>query len=154
MNIRFGIITIGNTRFLTIFYAAEALLLCMPAIKELVKSQVLKLNKKSGILWMTNKKDVVEFEDRLLQLKTLLEPLARAVQCLESLQSNPADVYLFWLAIMATHRDLFSKNEADLGLPDDVVTEIRSIMNFRYTQMIDNPSHHVYLTTFFLDFRG
>lgn len=153
MGITHGPISISNTRFMTIFWAAEALFLCLPAIKELIQNDVLDTGKKSGIAWMKNRLAVREFEEKLLQLKTVLEPLARAVKCLESLHSTPADVYLFWLAIMATYSHLFKTNSAHLGLPDDVITSIKAIMNFRFEQMIGTPSKHVYLATFFLDFR-
>jgi hypothetical protein len=41
MGIKTGLVSIGNTRFLTIYWASDALLKCLPAIKELVTSKVL-----------------------------------------------------------------------------------------------------------------
>lgn len=101
---------------------------------------------------MKNRVKVHQFETSLIQLKALLEPLARAVKCLESSKSTPADVYLFWLAVTATYTDLFKQDsdESGISLPDDVVRDVRSIVNGRYKQMIEDPSKQVYLATFFL----
>lgn len=106
----------------------------------------------TGISWMKNRSKVHQFKTSIIQLKTLLEPLARAVKCLESSRSTLADVYLFWLAVTATYTNLFKKNSEETGinLPDEVVHDVRRIVNGRYKEMIEDPSKQVYLATFFL----
>ncbi|KIO25436.1 hypothetical protein M407DRAFT_25235 [Tulasnella calospora MUT 4182] len=148
-----GLVSVGKTRFLTFYYSARSVIRCLPLIRELISKGVIEPKKDSSISWMQNVLAVAKFEAGLTQLKTLLEPLARAVKCLESSLSTPADVYLFWLAVAATYRDIFRDNSSDGGLqlPDDVISEIRAIVNTRYQQMIEHPSKQVYLATFFLD---
>ncbi|KIO25543.1 hypothetical protein M407DRAFT_25141 [Tulasnella calospora MUT 4182] len=55
--------------------------------------------------------------------------------------------------VAATYRDISRDNSSDGGLqlPDDVISEIRAIVNTRYQQMIKHPFKQVYLATFFLD---
>ena len=45
-----------------------------------------------------------------MELKWLIKvlmPFAKTIACLESSQSNPADVYLFWLTILTSFKHLF-----------------------------------------------
>ncbi|KAG8945373.1 hypothetical protein FRC04_000823 [Tulasnella sp. 424] len=150
--IKQGLVSIGKTRFLTFYYSASSVLRCLPLIRELVSSGALDTSQDTGISWMKNRSKVHQFETSIIQLKTLLEPLARAVKCLESSRSTLADVYLFWLAVTATYTDLFKKNSEETGinLPDEVVHDVRRIVNGRYKEMIEDPSKQVYLATFFL----
>ncbi|THH07564.1 hypothetical protein EW146_g9281 [Bondarzewia mesenterica] len=65
-----------------------------------------------------------EFENALRQLTTIIAPVAKAIKCLEAIRSTPADVYLYWLAVMATMSDIFKNKNADLELPSMVISEI------------------------------
>ncbi|KAG8979584.1 hypothetical protein FRB94_011532 [Tulasnella sp. JGI-2019a] len=132
--------------------ASDSALRCLPLVTELIHDGVLDLKRECGISWMKTRKLVREFEDGLNQLKGALEPIARATKCLESSQATLADVYLFWLAIMAYYRDMIDNNMKDGGLqfPDDVLDQIRTIVNSRYKEMIENPDRQFYLATFFL----
>ncbi|KDQ13862.1 hypothetical protein BOTBODRAFT_95505, partial [Botryobasidium botryosum FD-172 SS1] len=142
-DIKIGLVTIGNTQFLTIYYSSVSVLWCLIPIQELIHTRVITLTPVS----------VHVMSGILKQLKAILEPLARAVKCLESTMSTPADVYLFWLAVMATYEELFQNNdEVDgLQLPPSVLEEIRGIINARYRQMIEDPEKVVYVSTLFLD---
>jgi hypothetical protein len=79
----------------------------------------------------------------------VIGPFAKAILCLESAHSTPADVYLFWLTIMATLDHLFKTNES--GLRSETIEEIREIANARFDEMINDGPTDVYLTSFFLD---
>lgn len=88
------------------------------------------------------------FKRTLTQLVAILEPFARMLQCLESTYSTVADVYLFWLAAMASLKQhLESKN----GLSASVKRRVIKIVNKRYNEMINTAPTDAYITGFFLD---
>jgi hypothetical protein len=102
---------------------------------------------------MRKRDEVSSFENGLRQLVRILEPLARACKCLESSKATAGDVYHFWLAVLATYEQLFKdNNDVDgLQLPDDVIDEIRKIVNARWNEMTASPAKSVYVSTFLLD---
>lgn len=102
------------------------------------------------MVWLRNAASLATFELQLLQLVTILEPLAKAVRCLEASRSTPSDVYIFWLAVMATYVHLFGQNTQ--GFTITLMGNIRAIVNGRYKQMIGGPTGLVYLATFYLNF--
>lgn len=57
---------------------------------------------------MRKREDISSFENSLQQLVLILEPLARACKCLESSKATAGDVYLFWLAVLATCQKMSS----------------------------------------------
>jgi len=102
---------------------------------------------------MRKRDEVSNFENGLRQLVRILEPLARACKCLESSKATAGDVYHFWLAVLATYEQLIKdNNDVDgLQLPDDVINEIRKIVNARWHELTTGPGKSVYISTFFLD---
>ncbi|EUC56504.1 DUF659 family protein [Rhizoctonia solani AG-3 Rhs1AP] len=138
-NVSENIVAVGNTRFVSHFYAARSVLNCLPLILQLISSEVLDLSLV-----------IDHFTVELRQLCTILEPFPRSIKCLESSHSTPADVYLFWLAIIARLHELFKHNSTinGAGLPKEVMKEITGIVNGRHQEMFQNP---VYLAGFFLD---
>ena len=101
-------------------------------------------------------------QDRLEQLVAVLEPIARAVKCLESSHSTPADVYLFWLAILATLEELFEKNDdpvVGVRLLQSVINDIRNIVNMRWRESTEDGNKGnanggaVYVSALFLNAR-
>ena len=101
---------------------------------------------------MLDRETVDHFATELRQLCTILEPFARSIKCLESSRSTPADVYIFWLAIIARLHEFFKHNSTinGAGIPKGVMEEITIIVNGRHQEMFQNP---VYLAGFFLDIR-
>ena len=63
----------------------------------------------------------VQFESDLVQFISVGEGIARAIECLEATATNPADVYLYWLAVLASIKNALS----DSVVPDDVRGQIR-----------------------------
>lgn len=102
---------------------------------------------------MINKQQIARTELCIEQMVKILEPFARAVKCLESTQSTVADVYLFWLAVVATLHDYFCNNaNADgLQLPEEVIDDIRQIVNHRWREMTEKAGKGVYVAGLFLD---
>jgi hypothetical protein len=99
--------------------------------------------------------DVFTFQRDLKRLGAVLMPFARAIQCLEAKDTNPADVYTYWLAIVAHLQDLLTKDD---GLKEKskyaiaLKEKIRAIANYRFSQLIENEqASNVYLVAFVLD---
>lgn len=101
------------------------------------------------LAWLQNQAIVLNFRLQLSQLTSALEPLARACKCLEAAQSNVSDVFVFWLAIMATYTELFRTN--NYGYPESVICDIRAILNVRYAEMMGGVHGTLYLAGFFLN---
>jgi hypothetical protein len=80
----------------------------------------------------------------------VLMPFARAIQCLESKDATPADVYTYYLGITAHLKELFERKPHKYTLQEQGA--IRRITNKRFSQLIE--SHHagnIYLVSFSLD---
>ncbi|KDQ16586.1 hypothetical protein BOTBODRAFT_107033 [Botryobasidium botryosum FD-172 SS1] len=117
-----GLVSAGKTRFGSIYYSLKSVVRCLPPIRRLISTG----------------------------LVSVLDPLAKAITCLESSHSTASDVYVFWIAIMATYQcDIFKDNS--WGLPENVIEEIHRIINYRYNEMMTGPGKEVYITAFFLD---
>lgn len=102
---------------------------------------------------MCKNEDVDTFKNKLQQLVLILQPLMRACKCLKSSKATVGDVYLFWLAVLATYEKLFTDNDDinGLQLPDDVMEDIRKTVNARWAELTTGPGKSVYISTLFLD---
>jgi hypothetical protein len=89
-----------------------------------------------------------KFERVLLQYITLVAPIIRALWSLEAAHANASDVFIFWLAIIATLNDLFSKGPSTTGIPVSLTREVTLIINKRYHKFFTND---VYFVAFALD---
>ena len=98
-----------------------------------------------------NRLDLFTFEMCLQKYVDIVNPLARSLWSLESLQANAADVYIFWIAIIATLKDLFSQNKKQTFIGKVLARKVTAIINTRYKAFIDNSPTDIYFTAFFLD---
>jgi hypothetical protein len=94
----------------------------------------------------------MKFRMELTQLIKVLSPFAKAIACLESSQSTPADVYLFWLAIMSTLKRLF-EDETN-GIRESDASQIRAIAINRFRQLLEEGPDDCYISAFYLDPSG
>lgn len=79
---------------------------------------------------------------------SIMAPIAHSIKALEGRATNAADVYIFWLAIAASLRNLFTRDdEIDMELAEKVT----AIVNRRYKEFIDGSPTDIYFTAFFLD---
>ncbi|KAF7303480.1 DUF659 domain-containing protein [Mycena indigotica] len=150
MDITKGLVTVGKTRFGTMYWSGYALLRNLPAIHELIRLGVVRAegSEEQSKLGFFRKVPLYNaFKLNLEQLVTILEPIARAIQCLEGSMTTLGDVWKFYVAITAVLQDNFAENA--LAIPDDVMDAIRRIVNARYQQLIG--STDAYLAGFFLD---
>jgi len=80
--------------------------------------------------------------------------VACAIQCLESKEINAADVYLYWLAVVAQLHDLFARDNK-LAAPkysSSLKEKICAIINYCFDQLIFNErAQNIYLIAFSLD---
>jgi hypothetical protein len=88
------------------------------------------------------------FERHMLWYTTIVAPLIRSLWSLEAAHANAADVFVFWLAIAATLKDLFSKGEDQTGIPASLANEVTEIYNKRYAEFFQND---IYFVAFVLD---
>ncbi|KAF9021139.1 hypothetical protein BDZ89DRAFT_1071710 [Hymenopellis radicata] len=138
LEINKGLEKVGKTRFGTIYWAGYALQRCLPAITELLNSNVILTDTDSPLAFLKNLPLSQAFNLRLTQLVCVLEPIARAIKCLEGLDTTVGDVWKFYVAITA-------------GYPPELQEAIRKIINSRYKEMIGGERGVVYLAGFYLD---
>jgi hypothetical protein len=93
----------------------------------------------------------IEFQLKLTQYNVIVAPLAQAIKSLESTQTTAPNVYISWLAIIATLKELFDKGELDTGISRSLATKITTIINCRYCVFIDKSLSDIYFAAFFLD---
>jgi len=94
---------------------------------------------------------LLKFEQELDIYIEIVSPLARSLWSLESPMTNAADVFVFWLAITSTLKDLFSKSERVTGITKTLKRKATAIINQRYKVFIDQSPSDIYFTAFFLD---
>jgi hypothetical protein len=82
--------------------------------------------------------NVFEFQRDLKRLGAVLMPFARAIQCLEAKETNPADVYTYWLAVVAHLHDLIVKDSDKSKYAEESKNRIRQIANYRFAELIEN----------------
>jgi len=75
-------------------------------------------------------------------------PIARSIKALEGRAANAADVYIFWLSIVASLQNLFLYNG---DIDKDLAGKVTTIMNRWYKEFIDDSPSDIYFTTFFLN---
>lgn len=94
--------------------------------------------------------DTFTFQRDLKRLGAVIMPLARAIQCLEAKETTAADVYTYWLAVVAHLQDLMVKDRSKYN--DDLKKTIRQVINSRFSSLIESKtSSNIYLTAFVLD---
>ncbi|KAF8326496.1 ribonuclease H-like domain-containing protein [Amanita rubescens] len=145
-----GLIKIGKTCFITHWSASVALEKNLELIKELVRNEMIKPNDKT--IWELFKENVPyrKFQSILTIYIKIIKPLARALWSLESLHTNAADVYIFWLAITAKLRKLFSKGEAITGITPSISSAVSTIVSHHFKAFVNESPTDIYFTTFFL----
>jgi len=65
--------------------------------------------------WADDETSVLELHLTLSRFLGLLDPIARALTCLESPHSSLADVLLFWLAVAGALDDYLRKTQLSSG---------------------------------------
>lgn len=70
---------------------------------------------------------------------------------MESSTANASDVYVFWLAIGASLKDLFVSSRDSLSLDDKLITSIITVINRRWRKFIDESPTDIYFAAFYLD---
>ncbi|KAG1748346.1 ribonuclease H-like domain-containing protein [Suillus paluster] len=125
-----GLEKISKTRFANIHWSAASLQCCLPAMQAIVSNLSLGINVKGrNHLFEVNTTDSLMFQVALAKLIAITGPYAKAIQCLESAHTTCADVYLYWLAIVAQMEQLLRGNT--IRLLEETKLAICAITNAR-----------------------
>ncbi|VDB89447.1 unnamed protein product [Peniophora sp. CBMAI 1063] len=135
--IRRGFVKSSKTRFAGIAHTVDSVKRCMPAVQELVGGGVVTIPDVNQY-FVPNLRASGTFMADMTVLLAILMPIAWAITALESTHATVADVFLFFLAIMAKF-DEFLVSPASAELADTVKERIRQILNYRWNQMIVDP---------------
>ena len=93
-----------------------------------------------------------KFQRDLKRLGAVLMPFARAIQCLEAKDTNPGDVYTYWLAVVAHLHDLIMKDSDKSRYMTEFKEQICQIANYWFSELIENKhASNIYLMAFVLD---
>lgn len=101
-----------------------------------------------GLFTRQHSRATTTYTNELATYTAIMAPIARSIKALEGRAANAADVYIFWLSIAASLRNLFL-HDGDIG--EDLAGKVTAIVNRRYKEFIDNSPSDIYFTTFFLD---
>ena len=93
----------------------------------------------------------MQFEQDLDRYISILAPIGRAIKSLEATDTTAGDVYIFWLAIASTLRDLFARPESHTGITRELAQKVTGIVNRRYKEVIDESPTDVYFSSCFLN---
>ncbi|TFY73835.1 hypothetical protein EWM64_g10177 [Hericium alpestre] len=151
LGIKRGLEAIGKTRFSSVYWAVQSLERNMPAMRALVGDKSLGIDIKSrNELFTEGNYCSFAFRAQLAKFMAVTAPFARAIQCLESAHSTPADVFLFWLAIASNLEAVFKSGS--VGLSEEATEQIRTIANRRFNEIINSSScGDIYFAAFVLD---
>ncbi|KAJ8579575.1 hypothetical protein M405DRAFT_778782, partial [Rhizopogon salebrosus TDB-379] len=147
-----GIEGIGKTRFATICAASISVQRCLPAIRDIVISGAVKFPGKKGelaSLFKTGSARGMTFELELNRFINIEGPIAKAIICLESSQTNPADVYKYWLAICGCIKEIFE--DPSTGFSVEEMGQIYAIVNARFREQLRDGPADCYLAALCLD---
>ncbi|KAG8686955.1 hypothetical protein FRC09_013822 [Ceratobasidium sp. 395] len=147
--------SIGKTRFATLYYAAISVLENLPALYKIYRDHEIDTTTNplpDAVSEALDEKQVtaIEFKLMLTELVNILEPIARALLCLESTESTLGDVYFFWLAALAVlNRHFASRNNTLLTLQD--MSRLQAKIYYRFNEAMNEAPTDTYVTAFFLD---
>jgi hypothetical protein len=85
----------------------------------------------------------------LKKLVSVVDPLARALLCLESSHSTIGDNHIFWMASLSMIDELF--RTPDGPFTEEEITRLRAKITRRFNQTINEPPNDVYLLGSFGD---
>ena len=106
-------------------------------------------NQKVHHLFVKNSHSGVRFRMELQRLIKVLMPFAKTIACLESSQLNPADIYLFWLAILSSLKHLLE--DESLGFTASEAGQICVIVNAHFREVLQEGPGDCYISAFYLD---
>ena len=89
-----------------------------------------------------------EFQRDLKRLRAVLMPFAQAIQCLEAKDTNPADVYTYWLTVVAHLHDLIVKDSDKSKYTTEFKECICQIANYQFSEC--KHTSNIYLSAFIL----
>ena len=92
------------------------------------------------------------FRERMAEFVNLTNPLARAILCLESPHTSPADILIFVAAALIMYKRTFMDLTRDpIPGTSPPVNQIASIITSRYKELIDSKNgHDAYFTCMLL----
>ncbi|KAF9539892.1 hypothetical protein CPC08DRAFT_651083, partial [Agrocybe pediades] len=82
------------------------------------------------------------------QYTTIVTPLIRSLWSLEAAHANASDVFIFWLSMAATLKQLFDKDANITGIPRSLATDVTTIYNNRYAEFFRS---EIYFAAYLLD---
>lgn len=167
-----GLVSIGETRFGSIYWSLNSVLDGMPAFTKIMQNENLGIDSEvctsvlpisckliKGLQLLQNlfndEDNLFTFRQGLMRFGAVLMPFARAIQCLEAKDTNPGDVYTYWLSVVAHLHDLITKDNERKDKAKYSIQfkeQIRQIANPRFSELIENKAaSNIYLTAFVLD---
>ncbi|KAF5312309.1 hypothetical protein D9619_003512 [Psilocybe cf. subviscida] len=142
-----GLESIGKTRFSTLTWSAISLARNLDAIQALCTSGEITIPDYNDLFLEENSMERLAFQMSLTQFIAVGEGIARAIECLEATSTNPADVYLYWLAVVSHMKQALLTSK----LPNNVCGQIRQIIITRWQQFFVNGPTNVHKTAFYLN---
>ncbi|KIJ46065.1 hypothetical protein M422DRAFT_46358 [Sphaerobolus stellatus SS14] len=125
-----GLEKIGKTRFATVWRGSNSIQNSLPLIRELVKNGEIAVKEVNELF--KERSAALNFEIELIKYNSIIAPVAHSIKSLESTQTTPADVYIFWLAIAASIKEYLGKGSNVTRISNTLAEKITKIINTRY----------------------
>ncbi|KAF5328452.1 hypothetical protein D9611_015136 [Ephemerocybe angulata] len=140
-----GLESAGKTRFASRIWCAVSLQRNLPALEVLCTNDEITIPDYHRY-FIKNTPASLQFQIHLTQFIAVCDGLARGIQCLEAVSITPADIQLYWIAIVFRIKRALETCQ----LPDSVAQDIRRIINKRWRQFFIEGPTNVHLTAFYL----
>ncbi|KAF8601837.1 hypothetical protein BDV93DRAFT_445172, partial [Ceratobasidium sp. AG-I] len=148
-----GLEKMGKTRFGSVVRGAKSLLRCMTPIRQLVSEGAFVVPVSELNIRITRARFHASllFETQLTVFVAVLDPILRALTCLESSLSTPADVLLFFSAALGKLDQHLRSGSLSWPRPSKTVTSIQQRACKQFTELINESPDDIYVTAFYLD---
>ncbi|KAI4522829.1 hypothetical protein K525DRAFT_197894 [Schizophyllum commune Loenen D] len=127
-----GLVSISKTRFAAITHSAISVQRCAPAIKLVVRDRTIDCEFEDFFM-SDSSWDATCFHKELDDLVALTISIAKAIACLEAVETSPADVYIFWHAVMRNTTEAVT--DKSRALSADVQKQVLQVLDRRYNQL-------------------
>jgi hypothetical protein len=89
-----------------------------------------------------------QFRLVLMKFVGVMEPVFRALTCLESTNSTLGDVFAYWLALIAAMDFLFSSGSCEL--PKEAIQRLKRSINARFTNAVNEAPTDAFVAGHFM----
>ncbi|KAF8597170.1 hypothetical protein BDV93DRAFT_569692, partial [Ceratobasidium sp. AG-I] len=148
LSITLALISMGTTRFGSMYISAKSVLTNLPAIHHAHRKEMFKSIPEVSTIFDETTMAAMQFKLALMRFTRVLEPIYRALTCLESSNSTLGDVFAYWLAAIASLEQHFSSSDCDI--PQGALQRFKLRVQSRFAEAINDAPCDAFIAGHFL----